>query len=84
MCLQSIKCECEYCYEEMEAYIECLKEFYKNSKKTFNIDKAKSQIYLASKVPIQSSLGLGASHGYWDFESSAFYKVKTFLNNLFR
>ena len=84
LCLQSIKCEYEYCYEEMEAYIECLKEFYKNSKKTFNIDKAKSHVYLASKVPIKNSLGLGALNGHWDFESSSFYEIKTFLNNLFR
>ena len=82
LCLQSIKNE--HCYKEMEAYIECLKEFYKNSKKTFNIDKAKSQVYLASKVPIQNSLGLGALNGHWDFESSSFYEIKTFLNNLFR
>lgn len=89
LCLQSIKNE--HCYKEMEIYIECLKEFYKNnekefcesSEKKFNIDKARSQVYLASKIPIQNSLGLGALKGQWDFESYAFYEIKTFLNNLF-
>lgn len=82
LCLQSIKNN-EICYCKMEEYIECLSEFYKIEKKSFNIDKAKTQVYLASKLPIRNCLGLSALKNQWDFKSPAFNEIKTFLKVLF-
>ena len=80
LCLQSI--EGMHCNKEMQAYIECLKKFYENNP-SFNLEKAKTQVYLASKVPIRNSLGLGACKGYWNFDHCAFDEIKLFLNELF-
>jgi hypothetical protein len=80
LCLESIESTC--CYKEMNIYIECLQNLYKNNK-SFNVDKAKSQVYLASKIPMKNRLGLGAEAGHWNFNHSAFIKIKTFLKELF-
>lgn len=80
LCLQSIKDM--HCYKEMQAYIECLKKFHENTS-SFKLEKAETQVYLASKVPIMNSLGLGACKGHWNFDDSAFYDIKLFLRDLF-
>ncbi|MGP1439914.1 MAG: DUF3226 domain-containing protein [Treponema sp.] len=80
LCLKSIESTC--CYKEMNIYIECLQNLYKNNK-SFNVDKAKSQVYLASKIPMKNRLGLGAEAGQWNFNHSAFTEIKTFLKELF-
>ena len=80
LCLQSIKNE--HCQNEMEAYIECLRRFYKDNV-SFNFAKAMSQVYLASKVPLVNSLGLGAEKGYWNFNDPLFNEIKSFLIDLF-
>ena len=49
----------------------------------FNRAKSEVQIYLASKVPLVNSLGLGAVNGYWDFNHPAFDEIKQFLRDLF-
>ena len=80
LCLQSIKNI--HCYKEMQAYIECLKKNHENTS-SFNLAKAETQVYLASKVPIRNSLGLGALAGHWEFGDSAFDEIKLFLRDLF-
>ena len=80
LCLQSIKDM--HCYKEMQAYIECLKKNYEDNS-SFNPAKAETQVYLASKVPIRNSLGLGALTGHWNFCDSAFDEIKLFLRDLF-
>ena len=80
LCLQSI--EGMHCQKEMDLYMECLKKYYE-TKPSFNFYKAKALVYLASKVPIVSSLGLGAEKGYFDFNHSAFTDIKRFLSELF-
>lgn len=80
LCLQSIKDM--HCNKEMETYIECLKKHNENNS-SFNSEKAKTQVYLASKVPIVQSLGLGACKGYFNFDDPIFDEIRSFLHNLF-
>ena len=49
----------------------------------FNKEKSEVQIYLASKLPLVNSLGLGAINGHWDFNHPVFDDIKRFLQNLF-
>lgn len=49
----------------------------------FNRAKSEVQIYLASKVPLVNSLGLGAVNGHWDFNHPVFDDIKQFLRDLF-
>ena len=49
----------------------------------FNRAKSEIQIYLASKVPLVNSLGLGAVNGHWDFSHPVFDDIKQFLSELF-
>ncbi len=81
LCLQSI--EGTHCQKEMDSYMECLKKYYE-TKPSFNFYKAKTLVYLASKVPIMNSLGLGAENGHFDLNHSAFNDIKRFLDELFR
>ena len=78
--LQSIKDM--HCQKEMRAYIECLKKHYEENP-SFNLEKVETQVYLASKVPIRSSLGLGVLTGHVNFEDSVFDEIKLFLKELF-
>ena len=55
---------------------------YKNNGQ-FNRTKSEIQIYLASKIPLVSSLGLGAVNGHWDFDHPVFDDIKQFLRDLF-
>ncbi|EMB24805.1 MULTISPECIES: DUF3226 domain-containing protein [Treponema] len=80
LCLSSI--ENDPFSAERKSYMSALKEYFKENK-SFNIPKAETQIYLASKVPIVTALGLGAEKGYWDFNNSAFDDIKKFLRDLF-
>ena len=47
-----------------------------------NMSKTKVQTFLAAQPEIVASLGIGAQKNYWDFDSSAFDELKTFLNYL--
>lgn len=49
----------------------------------FNKEKSEVQIYLASKLPLVNSLGLGAINGHWDFNHPVFDDIKHFLQDLF-
>ena len=49
----------------------------------FNKEKSEVQIYLASKLPLVNSLGLGAINGHWDFNHPVFNDIKRFLQDLF-
>lgn len=48
-----------------------------------NRTKSEIQIYLASKMPLVNSLGLGAVNGHWDFDHPVFNDIKQFLCDLF-
>jgi len=82
LCLDSINNNNQVCYIEMQKYIECLDNHYKGNT-SFNIHKAQTQIYLASKILIVNSLGIGALKGYWDFDNEVFKDIKDFLTALF-
>ena len=59
-----------------------LADMYHNNTQ-FNKAKSEVQIYLASKVPLVNSLGLGAVNGHWDFNHPVFNDIKQFLRELF-
>lgn len=63
----------------VKAFSECIAKLTKPPK---NMSKAKVQAYLAAQPDIAESLGVGAKKGYWDFESSTFDELKTFLSHL--
>lgn len=80
LCLSSI--EDESFHKERKSYMLSLNKHFRGNE-SFNAPKAETQIYLASKVPIVTSLGLGAEKGYWDFNNSVFNDIKKFLKELF-
>jgi hypothetical protein len=49
---------------------------------TRNIAKSKAQVFLAAMPDIVCSVGLGATKGYWDFNSEELITLKSFLNYL--
>ena len=82
LCLESIKSlpinDC------ISKYIECVKNNLKSEdNEKFNCSKAKVLTYLASKVPIVNSLGLGAEKKYWNFSDNCFSEIKSFLYKVF-
>ncbi|MBW1617038.1 MAG: hypothetical protein JRJ49_11055 [Deltaproteobacteria bacterium] len=82
LCLQTIKDK--PINDCIQNYIQCLKQYQtKKEKQKYNEAKSRVQTYLASRVPIKNSLGLGALKGYWNFEHQCFQNIKQFLKQLF-
>jgi hypothetical protein len=77
LCLQSV---------QSHPAMSCVNQFTdcisKLSSPPTNMSKAKVQAFLAAQPEIVPSLGIGAQKNYWDFKSSAFDELKTFLNHL--
>jgi hypothetical protein len=82
LCLKTLEGQdIEKCLDD---YLSCVSTIMAPSeKKQFNEPKAKVQAYLAARVPIVNSLGLGAKKGYWDFSHPCFEEIKQFLHSLF-
>jgi hypothetical protein len=82
LCLQSIQEQpITHCLEQFK---NCFyKTFSNNEQHTFNESKFKVQSYLATRVPIENSLGIGALRKHWDFSHACFGKIKSFLLELF-
>jgi len=55
------------------------KNFSKSNGKIKNIAKAKAQAYLSIMPVIVSSVGVGATKGYWNLESEELNDLKKFL-----
>ena len=55
------------------------KNFSKSNGKIKNIAKAKAQAYLSLMPVIVSSVGVGATKGYWNLESEELNELKKFL-----
>jgi hypothetical protein len=65
-------------------YVNCFMKGMEDSEKNyFNKPKSKVQAYLASRVPVVSSLGLAAKKGYWNFQHPCFTDIANFLSDLF-
>ncbi len=82
LCLKTIEDQkIKVCVDD---YISCIADCQSvEEREHFNEAKARVQAYLAARVPLVNSLGLGAIKGYWDFEHSCFDEIKKFLHDLF-
>jgi len=68
----------------MNQFIECLTPVYERGEleKPKNIHKTKIHTFLASRKEPNISIGGAAQNGYWDFNNTAFDRIKAFLNQL--
>lgn len=83
LCLKTLENQdIEQC---LRSYLSCISasRISLDEQAKFNEPKAKVQAYLAARVPIVNSLGLGAKAGYWNFAHPGFDEIKKFLHTLF-
>jgi len=82
LCLKTVENhEAMPCVNEFAACISALENSPKDIPKA-KVQVFKAQVFLAAQHEIVNSVGLGAKKRYWDFNSSAFGELKSFLNNL--
>ena len=63
----------------VDKYLECLKELILIP----NVhDKARVQVFLASRKRVPNTLGLAARQNIWPWESPHFSKIRSFINSL--
>ncbi len=68
----------------IDSFIDCFQSSMAPSEAAvFNEAKAKTQIYLATRAPIRSSVGHGAQQHHWNFEHICLNPLKLFLQTLF-
>lgn len=78
LCLQSV--EDDLGMSCVDSYFECINNKARRQPK--NMAKARLHAWLASKKISDKRLGEAAKAGYWDFENSAFNKLKNFILSL--
>lgn len=79
LCLQSVKNDpvipC------LDAFISCVKSKLPTNKHPKNWSKTQTQIFLATRKEIKSSVGFGAEKDHWKFDDPCFDALKQFLEN---
>lgn len=78
VCLRSV--EADSAISCIDEYFKCLKEKLKSIPK--NMEKARLQVFLASRKKVPRMLGVAARQGVWPWNSPVFDNVKNFLNAL--
>ncbi len=79
LCLQSV--QNDTVMPCLDAFISCIKINLPNDKHPKIWQKAKTQVFLATRKEIKSSVGFGAEKGYWNFDDPCFDEIKQFLEN---
>jgi hypothetical protein len=82
LCLQTVADRPEI--QCVESFVGCFSPHLSaDDQKAFNDAKARVQAYLATRVPIENSLGLGAQKGHWKLDHPELDSIKGFLRALF-
>jgi len=77
LCLKTV--ENKPCFKCVEDFLSCVSQLESPPN---NPSKAKAQVFLAAQPKIFNSVGLGAIHNYWDFDSPVLEELKHFLSHL--